>query len=101
LAQTPAIEPAPALAQTPAIEPAPALAQIPAVEPAPAVLPTEASPQPPLPAAPATPTIRQISVSRKYCRLVPFKYYEIIYLRHQLIVVVTELRDEDRIHVYK
>ena len=70
LAHIPAIEPAPAiepvqaLVHTPAVEPAPA------IEPAPSVLPTEASPQPALPAVPTTPIIRRVSVSIKYCKVI-------------------------------
>jgi len=96
-----AIEPAPALKETPAVAPATVLAQTPAIEPAQAVLPTETSPQPPRPAAPTTPPIQRIAVSRKYCKMVLFKYFEIIYLRHQLIIIVTNVRDEHSICVYQ
>ena len=83
----------PAVERTQALPSAPALSTIRALEQTPAVPPTEAAPQPQLPFAP--------TVSRKYCKMVLFKYFEIIYLRHQLIIIVTNVRDEHRICVYK
>jgi len=63
----------PALPSSPALSPIPAIQPAPGIEPAPAVPPTEVTPQPPLPAAPTTPNIRRVSVSRKYCEVVLFK----------------------------
>jgi hypothetical protein len=97
----PSIQPAAAVSPIPAIQPAPAISPIPAIQPAPAVTPTEAPPHPPRHPTPSTPMIRQISVSRIYCKVVLFKYHEVIHLRHQLIIIVTNLRDKDRIRVHK
>ena len=96
---TPDIQPAPAVSPTPDIQPAPAVPQTPDIQPAPTV-PQTPAPHPLLPLTPTT-SIRRISVSRKYLKVVLFKHYEIINLRHQLIIIVTNLRDEDRIHVHK